>query len=315
MGETEMKSPALFPLVDDKRLKSPLRYPGGKSRVAKLLLPFVPEHREYREPFVGGGGVFFAKPKAEVNWLNDTHPGLYAFYVTVRDKFDAFADMCRKQRGDKRALFNYWISRRDLMKAEGDEALLQRAVQFYYINRTVWGGRVVYDPSRKSRLYFSNPQGWSNLEKKLAHLRDISAKLQGVRITCLGFEDCLEGASEETFIYCDPPYIRDTNCHPTDKLYEKSFTQALHHHLADLLRETPAKVMLSYDDTPEARALYNGEGWHFVELEWKYAGRYAVTKEARALGLKEKKITGQELLILSYHHRDDDPTEDFPRGN
>ena len=41
-------------------IKSPLRYPGGKSRAIKQILPIVPSFDEYREPMVGGGSVFFA---------------------------------------------------------------------------------------------------------------------------------------------------------------------------------------------------------------------------------------------------------------
>jgi len=284
----------------EKSLASPLRYPGGKSRVARRLLAHAPEHDEYREPFVGGGALFFRKPKVQRNWLNDLHPGLYAFYVTLRDEFDAFARLCREQTGDRRELFDYWVSRRDLMDARGSDDLLERAVQFYYINRTVWGGRVVYDPSRKSRLYFSNPQGWNYLEKKLRHLARISQKLQGVTITCSSFEECLRGADQDTFIYCDPPYIRDTDCHPTDKLYDKSFDAEHHKVLARLLRDTPAKVMVSYDDCPQARELFPKPQWDLVELTWKYSGRYAVTKEAKANGIKERKVTGNELLVLNY---------------
>jgi len=124
--------------------------------------------------------------------------------------------------------------------------------------------------------------------------------LQGVKITCLSFEECLADADEETFIYCDPPYIRDTNCHPTDKLYDKSFGEESHRRLAQLLRGTRAKVMLSYDDCPEARALYSAPSWHTEGLSWKYCGRYAVTKEAKANGVKERKVLGNELLVLNY---------------
>ena len=72
-------------------LKSPLRYPGGKARVAKLFAPYFPEHTDYREIFAGGAAVFFLKPPAKKNWLNDLHPGLYALYLTLRDNFDSFA--------------------------------------------------------------------------------------------------------------------------------------------------------------------------------------------------------------------------------
>jgi DNA adenine methylase len=287
----------------DMALKSPLRYPGGKNRVARMLLEYAPEHREYREIFAGGASMFFHKPLAARNWLNDLHPGLYAFYVTLRDNFDAFAEKCREQTGDLRERFNYWAERRDLMDAPRDEDLLERAVQYYFLNRTVWTGRVMFDPKRKSRLYFSNPQGWDHLEKKLEHLRLISRKLAGVKITCLGFEKCVARASEHTFIYADPPYIRDTDCHPTDKLYEKSFDLDSHKLLAQLLDATPAKVMISYDDCEEARELYRDRRWHLIELQWKYCGRYAMTKEAKQQKVKEKKVDGRELLIVNYEAR------------
>jgi DNA adenine methylase len=284
----------------DRPLRSPLRYPGGKTRVARRFKPYFPPHTGYREIFAGGAAIFFSKRKARKNWLNDLHPGLYAFWVAVRDRFEAFAEECRKEpTPGRKARFDYWaFKRRDLMESRGQHHLLERAVQFYYLNRTVWGGRVVFDPSRKSRLYFSNPEGWSRLEKKLAHLAKVSAKLRRVRITCEDYAKCLKGATQDTFIYADPPYYRESDGHPTDKLYDKSFGFDCHARLAELLRDSPAKIMLSYDDCDEVRALY--KGWRIEELQWKYSGTYAVSKEDKANGRKERKVTGRELLILNY---------------
>jgi len=299
-------------------LPSPLRYPGGKSRVARRLCRFIPPHREYREPFVGGGAIFLRKPKAEKSWINDLHPGVYAFWKTLRDHFEDFARLCREINGRVRgpqgqpsedalrAEFDRWIERRDLMTAQGDDHLVERAVQFYFINRTVWTGRVVYDPARRSRLYFSNPGGWSRLEKRLAHLAACSRKLQGVEITQLSFEECLGEATGETFIYADPPYYRDSLDPPTSRLYEGHFTIEHHRLLRDLLARTPARVMVSYDDCPPVCELYDG-GWHVARLRWKYCGRYAKTNAQRARNEKEKKVEGRELLIMNY-----EPNEVLP---
>jgi len=282
-------------------LRSPLRYPGGKCRVARLLAPYIPPHEEYREIFFGGGGLFFHKPKAKRNWINDLHPGLYAFWKTLRDHFDEFEALCREQdASDLRATFQKWIDRRDLMAAMGDDALVERAVQYYFINRTVWTGRVVYDPARRSRLYFSNPEGWGNLDKKLAHLRACSEKLQGVKITNLPFEQCLEGATPDTLVYADPPYYRDSLDVPTSKLYEGHFPIKAHTLLRDRLASSPARAMVSYDDRPEVRKLYaDRQMWRIVPLEWKYCGRFSQTKEQRVEREQAPKVTGSELLIVS----------------
>ena len=261
---------------------------------------YAPEHSEYREIFAGGAAVFFCKPPAGSNWLNDLHPGLHAFYTALRDNYAAFAEECRKQQGGLRARFNYWAGRRDLMDSPRGEDTLERAVQYYYLNRTVWGGRVVFDPKRKSRLYFSNPGGWDYLDKKLAHLKLISQKLRGVKITCSDFDACLDHTTAETFIYADPPYMCDTDFSYTSKLYDKSFTLDCHRRLAERFNAIPAKVMISYDDCPGVRKLYSGSRWHLVELRWKYCGTHAVSQEAKAAGQKEKKVDGKELLILNY---------------
>jgi len=287
---------------DSQPLRSPLRYPGGKSRVAKLLCQYIPEHTDYREIFVGGGAIFFHKPRVRRNWINDLHPGLYAFWRTLRDDVDAFIALCREQdASDLSKTFQYWIDRDDLMKASGTDHLLERAVQYYFINRTVWTGRVVYDPARRSRLYFSNPSGWGNLEKKLAHLRRCAHRLRGAKITNDPFQRCLKGATEDTFVYADPPYYRDSLDTPTSRLYEGHFAIEEHTRLRDILAESPARAMISYDDRPEVRKLYSDRSiWTVRKLEWKYCGRYAKTKEQVARGVKEKKVTGRELLIFNY---------------
>jgi len=53
-------------------------------------------------------------------------------------------------------------------------------------------------------------------------------------------------------------------------------------------------------DRPEVRALYRGSGWRIIPLAWKYCGRYAKSNRDRAAGRKERKVTGRELLIVSY---------------
>jgi len=286
--------------ISHNSLKSPLRYPGGKSKIVKKFLKYIPKHKEYREIFAGGASLFFSKQKTDINWINDTHPGLHAFYVSLRDNYDKFVEMCLNQKGSLRDTFNYWVNRRDLMEIINEENIIERAVQFYFINRTVWGGRVVYDPRRKSRLYFSNPEGWNNIEQKIIRLKQISHKLKDVKISCINFNDCLENTNEDSFIYCDPPYFRDSICSPTDKLYDKTFTLKDHKLLANKLNNISAKIIISYDNCDYTYNLYNDKKWRFVELEWKYCGRHAVTKESKKNGVKEKKVLGKELLLLNY---------------
>ena len=57
-----------------KEIKSPLRYPGGKTRAAEMLINLAPDFEEYREPFIGGGSVFIKMKQKFPNakyWVND----------------------------------------------------------------------------------------------------------------------------------------------------------------------------------------------------------------------------------------------------
>ncbi|HCN36819.1 MAG TPA: modification methylase, partial [Bacteroidetes bacterium] len=70
-------------------IKSPLRYPGGKSRAVNLISKLLPQFDEFREPFVGGGSVFiFAKQKYPDKsfWINDLYYELFKFWeVSQKD--------------------------------------------------------------------------------------------------------------------------------------------------------------------------------------------------------------------------------------
>ena len=52
-------------------MKPPLAYPGGKTQLVKEILKRMPPHTTFIEPFVGGGSLFFAKPKSKKEVLND----------------------------------------------------------------------------------------------------------------------------------------------------------------------------------------------------------------------------------------------------
>jgi len=73
-----------------KALKTPLRYPGGKSRATKFLLPKFPKDiKDYREPFIGGGSVAieFSKQFPDVPvWVNDLYNPLYTFWCILQEQ-------------------------------------------------------------------------------------------------------------------------------------------------------------------------------------------------------------------------------------
>ncbi|PIX06781.1 MAG: methyltransferase, partial [Flavobacteriales bacterium CG_4_8_14_3_um_filter_35_10] len=65
-------------------MKTPISYYGGKQSMLKHILPMIPRHMTYVEPFFGGGAVFWAKPQSEVEIINDYNANVANFYVQLK---------------------------------------------------------------------------------------------------------------------------------------------------------------------------------------------------------------------------------------
>lgn len=278
-------------------MKSIFRYPGGKTRSS--IQDWIKDHRppgckEYREPFVGGGGVFFCMDGFERYWLNDMHSGLTAVYQALSERPEEFIAKCKGidpprdddeltdpgPRGGKR------VNKRLNAIFESvafDDAYEDQAFRYFFVNRTVFGGRVNYDIP--SRLYFSNPEGWNIVTN--GQLEDAARKLQGVKITCGDYSELFDAPGDDVWIYADPPYLVNTDLSRSSQLYQHSFTLDDHRNFAEVVRRCKHKVCISYDDDPggEIRRIF--EGFHIKDGRWKYCGTTDKGKE-----------TGHELLIF-----------------
>lgn len=275
-------------------MKSIFRYPGGKSKKAikNWIMSFRPsDATSYREPFVGGGGIFFET--SGKRWINDLNEGLIQVYLALRDRSSVFIKKCRSispaktddkltepgknggQRKNKR-LYDFF----EYIKLNEKE---DQALRYFYVNRTCYAGRVNY--SIPSRLYFSNPSGWNIVNTDI--LEEAANHLVGVKITCKSYEDVLFEDGEKVWIYIDPPYVCNTSMKKTDQLYEHNFSLQQHLDLADKISRCRHKVAISYDNSDFVRELYRGFNIH--ENKWKYCGT----------SLAKKRI-GSELLITNY---------------
>lgn len=272
-------------------VRSPLRYPGGKTKksIRSLILSHAPQNYvEYREPFVGGGGIYFGIPTEKTRWINDMHSGLISFYNQLKEDGDGFIKKCRRLIVD--------IDDIDQIKRQFEKLIsdpkADPGLKYYFINRTVWMGRVNY--KIKSRLYFSNPQGWKIVYTD--RLKEASQVLSNTKITCGSYEILLEAPGDSVFIYCDPPYVVNTEMSATDQQYEHNFTLDQHEQFANAVKKSNHMICISYDDHELVRDLFSKkDGFRIHEAEWKYSGS----------SMKKKK-TGRELIITNYEKADQD---------
>ncbi len=127
-----------------KALKTPLRYPGGKSRAVAKLFEFLPKDiSEFREPFLGGGSMAIAITKQYPGipvWVNDLYEPLVNFWIQLRDHGETLssdlADLKEEYNTPEKARGLFNESKENLL--EGDD--IDRAVAFYIVNKCSFSG-------------------------------------------------------------------------------------------------------------------------------------------------------------------------------
>ena len=277
-----------------KSLKTPLRYPGGKSRAVQKLFQFLPKDiTEFREPFLGGGSFAIAVTKQYPDlpiWVNDMYEPLYNFWVQLQKDGEALSSSLVELKkeynnSDKaRELFNEY---RDNIK-EGTD--LERAVKFYTLNKCSFSG-LTESSSFSPQASDSN---WSmNGIYKLPAYGEL---ISGWRITCLDYadlvDDCLARGEikcdSNTFIYVDPPYSIKDNLYGQKGNLHKGFD---HTRFADIMDETMGNVMISYNNAKEIVDRF----WEWHSYDWDH------TYTMRSTGDYMKDQQGRrELLLTNY---------------
>ncbi len=197
-----------------KSLKTPLRYPGGKSRALSKLFQYLPDLsqvKEYREPFIGGGSVAIEigkrYPKLDI-LVNDLYEPLYNFWrelqengVEIRDQLVQLKNL-HPEPVSARVLFQQ--SKDYLNETPSNQSNLSRAVSFYIVNKCSFSGLT-------ESSSFSKQASESNFSMRgIQKLPDYSLMIKKWKITNLSYEE-LFCDSKSTFIYLDPPYEIGSN--------------------------------------------------------------------------------------------------------
>jgi len=263
-------------------IKSPLRYPGGKSRAIKFIAPLIPEFDEFREPFVGGGSVFVYLKQKFPNkkfWINDIYENLFHFWNQSQQNPDKLIEQIQYWRDNSnvgKELHKYLLENIDNF----DD--LKKAAAFFVFNRITFSGTT--ESGGFSKAAFNKRFTQSSIErvKALSHI------LGNTKITNFDYQEVIEAKGDNVFTFLDPPYYSATK----SALYGKNGNLHKifdHERFAEVLKRTNHKWLVTYDDSEYIRDLFS-----FANIK-----KWNLTYGMRNVGNNGNQ-KGNELFISNY---------------
>ena len=275
-----------------KSLKTPLRYPGGKSRAVTKMDPYFPDLRnyvEFREPFLGGGSVALYVTKKYPNLkitVNDLYEPLINFWVQLQQFGDELTDKIRQYKSthpepdSARELFN---NSKESVN-DGNLDVIERAAAFYIVNKCSFSG--LTESSSFSAQASSNNFSMRGIEK----LPGYSSLISNWHINQYSYEHLMENDIHDgLFMYLDPPYDIKDNLYGRKGSMHKGFDHD--NFAADCDQHSHIDMMVSYNSDQLVKDRF--KGWNATEFKHTYTmrsvGEYMREQHQR-----------KELLLFNY---------------
>jgi len=237
-------------------LKSPLRYPGGKTRAVKHILPHFPEDmKELCSPFLGGGSIELALANKGVKvHAYDIFEPLVCFWKHLIENPEALSEAASLHRHLDKQTFK--MLQETLRNSSQDN--IDYAAIFYALNRSSFSG------STTAGGYSKQAAEKRFTESSIKRIKDFKAK--NISVKAADFKVSI-AAHPDAFLYLDPPYLlgkgRET-LYGANGSNHKGFD---HLGLSETLKER-SNWILSYNNCPEILKLY--EDYAIIYPDWKY---------------------------------------------
>ncbi|HNY77888.1 MAG: DNA adenine methylase [Sedimentisphaerales bacterium] len=242
---------------------SPLRYPGGKAKLAEFLVAVLRCNRlhqpHYVEPYAGGAGAalrLLFEEYVEGITINDADPRIRCFWQAVTKYNDAFLALIE----DVEVTVEEWRQQRMIYEKRDLRRILQLGFATFFLNRTARSGIIHnggpiggYDQSGNFKI-----DARFNRGQLIRRIQRIGAYSDRIRVSgddglaLLKKLNHSPTQAKQTFVYLDPPYYAKG-----PELYLNRFTHDQHARLAAYL-STPKNFpwILTYDNVPAVRSLY-----------------------------------------------------------
>lgn len=276
----------------DKKLKTPLRYPGGKSKAMTKMAPYFPDKelvKHYREPFLGGGSVALWMTQnynLESVWVNDLYWPLYNFWIHLRDRgeelSEALYETKRNHDTEDKARILFEQCKKELSDKETTN--FEKAVNFWIVNKCSFSGLT------ESSSFSKMASNGNFTLKGASDLKFYSKLIKNWKITNLSYENLLSDTENDMFIYLDPPYEISCNIYGKKGSMHKGFDHDVFAECCN--RPTCAKLAISYNDDASVKNRF--PEWHQISFPLTY------TMRSNSANYRKNQPKRMELLLTNY---------------
>lgn len=251
---------------------SPIKYHGGKSYQADMIVRLMPTHRNYVEPYCGGASVLFAKDPANTSEIiNDLNGNLMSFWAALRNDH-TFKDFAYRVAMTE---FGEDVFRTCMEVLHADTDLVSKAVAFFVVNRQSLSGRgagfTSITVNRVRRGMNEQVSAWLSAVEGLPEVHDRLSRVMVLNRDAL--EVIRVTDTPDTLFYLDPPYPKETRA-SKETYGEFEMSSVDHIQLIDALTKVKGMFILSsyHNELYDKAAKKNGWKTHESEHPIHSAG-------------------------------------------
>ncbi len=257
---------------------SPLRYPGGKSRITKTIetiLTKIDNNNKitYIEPFAGGAGIainLLLAEKVEKIVINDYDKAVYSFWRAIKEKPESFIKLIY----DVPINIDEWYRQKRIYTENNKKYSLQLGFAAFYLNRTNRSGILNAGPIggySQNGNYKMNVR--FNKQLLIEKIKNISLKKKNIYIYNKEVRsfivNVLPKFGNRSFVYLDPPYFNNGQ-----RLYQNFFTLEDHKQIAQYIcQNIHCPWIITYDDVPEIKMIYSNYEQRTFQLNYSAANK------------------------------------------
>lgn len=241
---------------------SPLRYPGGKSKIAPLIRLIIENSKKqnitYIEPFAGGAGValdLLLNGTVKQIVINDYDKAIYSFWRALKESPQDLIDRIQ----NVPLTIDEWRHQKEIYNTRNRTYSIDLGFAAFYLNRTNRSGILTAGPIggyEQTGNYLMNARYnpvilTQRIEEIAKYRKQIAVYNKDIRSF---IDNIIPRYPTSSFVYFDPPYYVNGQ-----RLYKNALSPSDHSKIASrIINGVKCQWIITYDDVPELRKIYAG---------------------------------------------------------